>query len=700
MFIGTALYSTKSTTADTMDRLSCELLHYILWYIDQPLDLFRMSCVCSRWRCFIMNDEYFLNQWFSQSLEHSQESFQSSWPYFSKGDKLKLLSNIARSSFPVNLRSNEWCVLPWPVSRYLSYDKNSSSYYYPISLIDYLINACRPELKAMEKEFQNDRIHFCLRQRAYYAPPQLKNDIESRINTLLSHVTTCTFKTTELYYDIANRASLNLKKIAQNNRCNCDIKIETTLNRCTIPRAIETTSTAYSVSKLIIEQSNLFCSSSMVHRQATLANGSLEVLIGDIAAQKVRQLCESLIERAGEIVQQPWEKSGKNSIPFITETTAGKLCCKRILFLQYTSPSSIALRQQTSSETNTSAQDEVSMHSRKITKLHTPLTVEQRKLIHQTNIEHLISFDKAELAEDEKKIAIEVVDDIIRELEARYVRCVANNQYEQYSPSTYNQELERRKNQMEQQIYLDTGILSYRHWLKQASNLKTKQNIAPFTVSGDINDAPFPMLDEVFENPQLCLRPYTKQFSPWTSLFKSNIWPIACSGYSSQWYYYYYGASSLGSSHYFDAMGYRIIRYRSWGMSTEKQIRQRQTMIDSSNMIKRRKEIAQYFIENYKYITEENLKSYLQFAQRMKDNANELTRLCEMDINSTRKQSKQQTQASLTAIFSLYTEPQGQEASTITSKIEIPSKLSRKSTYYSNTHSILYNRSSVFQIIL
>ncbi|CAF0924720.1 unnamed protein product [Rotaria sp. Silwood1] len=577
----------------------------------------------------------------------------------------------------------------------------------------------------MEKEFQNDRIHFCLRQRAYYAPPQLKNDIESRINTLLSHVTTCTFKTTELYYDIANRASLNLKKIAQNNRCNCDIKIETTLNRCTIPRAIETTSTAYSVSKLIIEQSNLFCSSSMVHRQATLANGSLEVLIGDIAAQKVdtivipsvsHGLKESLIERAGEIVQQPWEKSGKNSIPFITETTAADQQTIHQEFLTiisamntidnsygtlfYPTSSNIALRQQTSSETNTSAQDEVSMHSRKITKLHTPLTVEQRKLIHQTNIEHLISFDKAELAEDEKKIAIEVVDDIIRELEARYVRCVANNQYEQYSPSTYNQELERRKNQMEQQIYLDTGILSYRHWLKQASNLKTKQNIAPFTVSGDINDAPFPMLDEVFENPQLCLRPYTKQFSPWTSLFKSNIWPIACSGYSSQWYYYYYGASSLGSSHYFDAMGYRIIRYRSWGMSTEKQIRQRQNMIDSSNMIKRRKEIAQYFIENYKYITEENLKSYLQFAQRMKDNANELTRLCEMDINSTRKQSKQQTQASLTAIFSLYTEPQGQEASTITSKIEIPSKLSRKSTYYSNTHSILYNRSSVFQIIL
>ncbi|CAF4123926.1 unnamed protein product [Rotaria sp. Silwood2] len=155
--------------------------------------------------------------------------------------------------------------------------------------IDYLINACRPELKAMEKEFRNDRVHLNIRQCAFYAPPQLKDIIESRINTLLSHITTSTFKTTELYYDIANRASIIFKTIAQNNHCNYDFKIETTLKACTIPRASETASTDYSVSKVIIEQSKLFCSSPMVHRQATLANGSFEVLIGDIAAQKVRQ---------------------------------------------------------------------------------------------------------------------------------------------------------------------------------------------------------------------------------------------------------------------------------------------------------------------------------------------------------------------------------------------------------------------------
>ncbi|CAF4700502.1 unnamed protein product, partial [Rotaria socialis] len=117
-----------------MDRLPYELLHYILWYVDQPLDLFRMTYVCSRWRSFIMNDEYLLNQWFSRSLERSQESFQSSWPYFNTAIKLNLLSNIHQSLFPTNIRSNEWCVLPWPDLRCSSYDKDSSSYYYPISL--------------------------------------------------------------------------------------------------------------------------------------------------------------------------------------------------------------------------------------------------------------------------------------------------------------------------------------------------------------------------------------------------------------------------------------------------------------------------------------------------------------------------------------------------------------------------------------
>lgn len=56
-----------------MDQLPSELIQRIFLYIDQPLDLFRMSWVCRRWRSIIMHDEYFLNQWFFQATEVSQK---------------------------------------------------------------------------------------------------------------------------------------------------------------------------------------------------------------------------------------------------------------------------------------------------------------------------------------------------------------------------------------------------------------------------------------------------------------------------------------------------------------------------------------------------------------------------------------------------------------------------------------------------
>jgi hypothetical protein len=133
----------------------------------------------------------------------------------------------------------------------------------------------------------------------------------------------------------------------------------------------------------------------------------------------------------------------------------------------------------------------------------------------------------------------------------------------------------------------------------------------------------------------------------------------------------------------------------SWGMATEEEIKRRQKMVDSSKMIKRRKEIGKYFLKNYKYITEENLKSYLGFTQRMKDNANELARLCEMNECSLQEQSKQKIQGSSTPIFALCTESQAKEAPITTSKIQIPSKFSRGS----NSNSNFYNRSSVIKIL-
>ncbi len=111
-------YSTRRTTTDKMDRFLRELLHHILGYIDQPLDIFRMSCVCSRWRSFIMDDnEYFLNQWFSRSLERSRKSYSCVSTFWDGDCKPMWKLNLDQSLFPINLQSSICDFFPWIVSK-------------------------------------------------------------------------------------------------------------------------------------------------------------------------------------------------------------------------------------------------------------------------------------------------------------------------------------------------------------------------------------------------------------------------------------------------------------------------------------------------------------------------------------------------------------------------------------------------------
>lgn len=98
---------------------------------------------------------------------------------------------------------------------------------------------------------------------------------------------TSTLKTMECCCDIAEQASIVLRIIAQNNHCYCDFEIEKRLQACIIPRAIESTLTNCPISKSIVQQSDIFSSSSLIHQQATLTNGSIEILVDDIASQKV-----------------------------------------------------------------------------------------------------------------------------------------------------------------------------------------------------------------------------------------------------------------------------------------------------------------------------------------------------------------------------------------------------------------------------
>ncbi|CAF3058552.1 unnamed protein product, partial [Rotaria sp. Silwood2] len=92
--------------------------------------------------------------------------------------------------------------------------------------LEYLANFCTEELHNIEREFPNDYIKLNVRQNQFYAPQYLKNEIQNTIINLLSNLQTTTFKSIELYYDIADKLYLNIKNIAQQNRCYCELKLK------------------------------------------------------------------------------------------------------------------------------------------------------------------------------------------------------------------------------------------------------------------------------------------------------------------------------------------------------------------------------------------------------------------------------------------------------------------------------------------
>ncbi|CAF4688533.1 unnamed protein product [Rotaria sp. Silwood1] len=211
--------------------------------------------------------------------------------------------------------------------------------------MEYLTNIGSKELKAIEKEYQKDNIKIRIRHDEFYAPEKFKNDIELRMNSLLSSLESIIFECMPLYYDIADKEILHLKNIARKNHCGCELKLKKQLKSYTIPKAMETSSTINLVSRSLMKQSELFCSLPVVSQQAKTLNGSIEVLIGDIAVQKADALIiplvsyglkQSLIERAGNIIRQEQQldqtEKDQNSTPFFIETIASNLTCKIVLF--------------------------------------------------------------------------------------------------------------------------------------------------------------------------------------------------------------------------------------------------------------------------------------------------------------------------------------------------------------------------------
>ncbi|CAF4065341.1 unnamed protein product [Rotaria sordida] len=140
-------------------------------------------------------------------------------------------------------------------------------------------------LKSIERLYNDYGVKLQLESNEFLAPEHIKNDIESYIEEILSEVSTNkTFETIELCKDIAIKEEQHLRIIAERYKCYIKTELKHNYQSYPVPKALISNT---QVSQSIFEQSKQFYSSTDVLKKMIVANGSIELRIGDIALQEV-----------------------------------------------------------------------------------------------------------------------------------------------------------------------------------------------------------------------------------------------------------------------------------------------------------------------------------------------------------------------------------------------------------------------------
>ncbi|CAF3044956.1 unnamed protein product [Rotaria socialis] len=126
-------------------------------------------------------------------------------------------------------------------------------------------------------------------------------------------------------------------------------------------------------------------------------------------------------------------------------------------------------------------------------------TEQQRKHLYNKRVKKLMKLGKID--GDDMKKCIEKVKDILKEPET--------DRDEMEDESMVDEE-----NETNQEIpHVESSLLLFHRWLNKAPNV-SKQNIPPFTLTGDINDAIFPLPEDMNKNKEEFMQRYFTKYRP------------------------------------------------------------------------------------------------------------------------------------------------------------------------------------------
>ncbi|CAF4084437.1 unnamed protein product [Rotaria sp. Silwood2] len=379
--------------------------------------------------------------------------------------------------------------------------------------------------------------------------------------------------------------------------------------------------------------------------------------------------------------------------------------------LQYTQPGYASLLQKTSNGSIIVQQNDMFKYHQNYTILNFLLISKQRESNYQKYVMKLMNLKKGKIDENERKILINEIEEIIHATENKCKQQIKEKKVSSYYNDDDQMSLkasddESKEDELEPQILFESGILSYQCMLKKALDLKTKQNIAPFTISGDINDAPFSMIDEVLQNSKLLLRSRITRFNC------GNFTP----SFYKKWNFNISRSKSLQRQNKNspeqkdknidvndDKPNIQTIlddttSVLSFEMIDNARVQKLQDFEGSTKTSKQQILVKKDFPTKGTYSEQEIMEFRKKFVQRMKDNENELIQLCEEDINRSHRSSKQPIHVHSAAIFSLSTVPDSEEKSTTISQIHdyhaIPLKFPWNGIFDKNAPSLIRKHSS------
>ncbi|CAF2078145.1 unnamed protein product [Rotaria magnacalcarata] len=130
-------------------------------------------------------------------------------------------------------------------------------------------------------------------------------------------------------------------------------------------------------------------------------------------------------------------------------------------------------------------------------------TEQQRKHLYNKRVKKLMKLGK--IADDDMKMCIEKLKDILKEPETD-----RDDMSNEYMPDEEHGTTEAIQ-------HVEASLLLFHRWLNKAPNV-FKQNIPPFTLTGDINDAIFPLPEDMNKNKEEFMRRYFKKYKPFSTI--------------------------------------------------------------------------------------------------------------------------------------------------------------------------------------